>query len=118
MSRVQQERASQLLLEELKAIIEQDLQDPDLASVEVRAVKLAKDRRNVTVYVSHRDEAVPPERVLRALNRAKAYCRRQLAACQVLRRIPDCAFAYSRGEHAAARVHALLDSLPRDAHGS
>lgn len=114
---IQQERVSQLLLEELKAIIEQDLQDPVLASVQVWKVKVGADRRNAKIFVYHRDPAYSRGQVLKALDRAKNYCRQQLTYRNVVGRVPDCHFAYNDAERAAAQVQALLDSLERESDG-
>ncbi len=108
---IQQERVSRLLLEELKAIIEQDLQDPVLDSVQIWKVKVSADRRDAKILVYHRDPTYSRSQVLRALKRAKNYCRQQLTYRNVLGRVPDCHFAYSDAERSAVQVQELLDSL-------
>lgn len=118
MSSIRQERVSQLLLEELKAIVEQDLQDPVLDSVHVWKVRVGPDRRDAKVFVYHEDAAYTRGQVLKALNRAKNYCRQQLAFRNVMQRVPDCHFAYSDSERSAAKIHDLLDSLKIDSNGS
>ena len=117
MASIQQERMSQLLLEEIKAIIEQDLQDPVLDSVQVWKVKVGADRRNAKIFVYHQDPAYSRGQVLQALNRAKNYCRHQLTYRNVIGRVPDCHFTYSDAERAAAQVQDLLDSLELEPDG-
>ncbi len=118
MGSIQQERVSQLLLEEIKAIVEQDLQDPVLDSVQVWKVTVGAERRNAKIFVYHHDQSVSRGQVLKALNRAKNYCRQQLAHRNVLRRVPDCHFAYSDAERSAARVQNVLDLLELEGDGT
>lgn len=118
MASIRQGRISQLLLEELKSIIEQDLQDPVLDSVQVWKVKVGADRRDAKVFVYHEDPAYTRGQILKALNRAKNYCRQQLAFRNVMQRVPDCHFAYSDSERSAQQVRELLDSLELESNGS
>ncbi len=114
MSSMQQQRVSELVRQEMVILIEQDLQDPVLDTVKVAEVLVSRDRRSVRVHVTHDDAAVTPEEVLRALQRAQGYCRRELAARHILRVVPECHFVYSDAEKTASRVHAILDSLDLD----
>lgn len=118
MSNIYQARVAHLLREELAILIEQDLQDPALDTVQVRGIQVTRDRKHARVYVSHDDADVDRTAVLQALHRALGYCRRELAARNVLRKVPELQFVYSDAEKAAARVHALLDALELDAHDS
>lgn len=114
MASIQQERVSQLLLEELKAIIEQDLQDPTLETVKVWKVKVGAERRNAKIYVYHEDVQFGRGQVLKALNRASSYCRRQLTERNILQRVPFFHFTYSDAERSAEQVRDLIDSLNLD----
>ncbi len=114
MNSMHQARISELVRQEMVILIEHDLQDPALDTVKVDTVLVSRDRRSVRIHVTHDDAAVTPEEVLRALQRAQGYCRRELAARHILRVIPECHFVYSDDEKTASRVHAILDSLRLD----
>ncbi len=115
---VHQKRVSQLLLEEMRAIIEQDLQNPVLDSVQVWRVKVSADRRNAKIFVYHQNSAYSRGQILKALNSAKNYCKQQLISRNVIGRVPDCHFAYSDAERSAAQVYELLDSLELESDGA
>lgn len=112
------ERVAELIRQEMTGLVEQELQDPALASVRVQEIWMSRDLKVAHIKVTHDDAAVEVDEVLRALKRARSYCRRELAARNLLRAVPHLNFIYNDTEREAARVHALLDELDLNAHGA
>jgi ribosome-binding factor A len=87
------ERLQTSLLEELGAIVRDDVSDPDLEGVELKAVVLSPDSRNAKVHFM-----VPRGRsrsaVERAFIRATGFLRGRLVDGIELKRAPDLKFVF------------------------
>jgi ribosome-binding factor A len=92
------ERLQELLLEELRSLLRDDVSDPSLADVWVNAVVLSVDYRHARVHftvtgVRTDDTAARVERQ-RAFERATPLLRAQLAVAIDLKRVPDLRFVF------------------------
>jgi ribosome-binding factor A len=86
-------RVQSLILEELRALLRDDVSDPDLADVRIVAVVLSVDYRNARVHVVLTSQGgVTPPSPLRALARAAPYLRARLAEAIEMKRVPDLRF--------------------------
>lgn len=87
------ERLQGLVLEELRALLRDDVSDPALAGVRVVAVVLSPDYRNARVHFTARGEA-PSDgaRAERGLLRATPFLRARLTDAIDLKRVPELRF--------------------------
>jgi ribosome-binding factor A len=111
MPTIRQQRVSELLFEELSIMIGNELTDPRLILVQVTSVVVSKDLRNVKVYISHDNDEVTKEQVLKGLRHATPFLRRQIAARTTLRAVPELLFYYDDTPEKAARVESLLRQI-------
>src|ERR1700679_793888 len=85
-------RLQGLILEELRALLRDDVSDPLLAAVRVAAVVLSVDYRHARVHfatvVSDDQESPALARLERALGRATPFLRARLADAIDMKRIP------------------------------
>jgi ribosome-binding factor A len=88
-------RVQRLVLEELQALLRDDISDPDLAEVKVAAVVLSVDYRHARVHfvLSARAHA-DPRLAQRALERATPFFRARLAEAIEMKRVPDLRFVF------------------------
>ena len=94
-------RVQSLVLEELRALLRDDVSDPDLIEVRVVAVALSVDYRHTKVhFVLSGASAVDPRRSQRALERAKPFLRARLAEAIEMKRVPDLRFVFDGVESA------------------
>lgn len=114
MTNIRQERVARLLFEELSIIISSELNDPRLSLVSVTDVVISRDLRNAKVYVSHDDEEVGKNEVLRGLQRAVPYMRGEVASRCGLRMVPELLFHYDETPERAVRVDALLAQIAEE----
>jgi ribosome-binding factor A len=88
-------RVQSLLLEELRALLRDDVTDPALANVRVAAVVLSVDYRHAKVHfvleAGAESERRPAER---ALERATAFLRARIAEAIDMKRVPDLRFVF------------------------
>lgn len=86
-------RIEQAVLEELDTILRDDVSDPELEGVRIRAVVLSPDYRNARIhYLAPRGR--PRSAVDRAFERATPFLRGRLAEAIELKRTPDLRFVY------------------------
>jgi ribosome-binding factor A len=91
-------RLQGVILEELRAVLRDDVSDPALVDVRLTAVVLSIDYRNARVHftLSATEGAIRGERARaeRALVRATPFLRSRLAEAVDLKRIPDLRFVF------------------------
>lgn len=97
----------------LAAIVQRaEFRDPDLAgrAITVTEVRVSPDLRNATVFVLPLDGEADP--VVRALGRASAFLRGQLARAVRLKYMPALHFVHDESFDEAQRIEALMHSPP------
>ena len=91
------ERVQNLIFEELRALMRDDVSDPFLSGVRIVAVLLSADYRHARVHfvlsVGGEQRALV-DRVLRSLERATSFLRVRLADAIELKRVPDLRFVF------------------------
>lgn len=107
---IRQERAAELLYQELSILIGNELDDPALELLAVTNVVVSRDLRVAKVYI-HQDSDFQRSVVLAKLKRAAPFLRRQLAQSLTFRAVPELLFYYDDTPDQAARVDELLQSI-------
>jgi len=102
-------RVAEQLHEVLSILLEFEVSDPRIAGVTVVGVDVDRELMYATVYVNAYDEE--PAEVLRALDHAAPYLRRQVAQQVQLQHAPELRFRWDDTLERAHRIDALLDSL-------
>lgn len=110
---IRQERAAELLYQELSILIGAELDDPVLELLQVTNVVVSRDLRVAKVYI-HQDSDIQRSVVLARLKKAAPFLRRQLAQSVTFRAIPELLFYYDDTPDQAARVDALLQSIAEE----
>lgn len=88
-------RVQSLVLEELVALLRDDVSDPSLADVRVVAVALSVDYRHAKVhFVLSATPLADPRLAQRALERATPFLRARLAEAVEMKRVPDLKFVF------------------------
>jgi ribosome-binding factor A len=88
-------RVEGLVLEELEALLRDDISDRDLADVRIVAVVLSVDYRQARVhFVLSATPPADPRLAQRALERATPFLRARLAEAVEMKRVPDLRFVF------------------------
>lgn len=87
------QRVEVSVLEELRAILRDDVSDPELERVRITAVTLSPDYRNARVHFVV-PKGRPRAAVERAFERASAFMRGRLVEAIELKRTPDLRFVF------------------------
>lgn len=111
MTTIRQGRVAELLYEELSIMVSNELDDPKLSMVVVTHVEVSRDLRSARISVHHQQDEVSRQEVLKRLQHAIPYLRRQLAERCTLRVVPELSFHYDDLPLKAARVDELLKKI-------
>jgi ribosome-binding factor A len=91
-------RLQGLIFEELRSLLRDDVSDPALVGVRIRAVVLSVDYRHARVHFTIRTPSGPiteeRTRIERALTRATPLLRARLADSLDIKRVPDLRFIF------------------------
>ena len=116
---LRQERVGDLVRRQLAEILRRDMQDPRVELASVSSVRMSGDlsRAHVAISVLGADEG--RREAIEALERAKGFLRRRLAAeANNLKIIPDLTFELDRGAEHSQHISDLLERLHDDSSGS
>lgn len=101
-------RISEAVREELSELVGFEMSDPRLLAVNVTDVQVSPDLRHAQVKVAVSGGEPEQRQALAALDHARHYLRRQLAARMNLRRSPELHFTADLWAEADSRVEILL----------
>lgn len=117
---IRQERAAELLYQELLILIGNELDDPLLELLTVTHVVVSRDLRVAKVYVHQDNSAAIDEMqqstILARLKRATPFLRHKIAQRVKLRSVPEILFYYDETPAQAARVDELLQRIAEERH--
>ena len=115
---IRQERAAELLYQELLILIGNELDDPLLELLTVTHVVVSRDLRVAKVYVHQDNSATIDEMqqstILARLKRATPFLRHKIAQRVKLRAVPEILFYYDETPAQAARVDELLQRIAEE----
>jgi ribosome-binding factor A len=95
-------------------MVSNELDDPKLSMVVVTSVEISRDLRSARISVHHQQDEVSRQEVLKRLQHAIPYLRRQLAERCTLRVVPELSFHYDDLPLKAARVDELLQKIAHE----
>ena len=105
------ESIGKLIQENLSEIIRLRIRDPHLGYVTVTGVRVSKDLKVATVFVSVMGASSEQQETLDALKRATSFLRRELSARIRLRHTPEITFSYDDTMERGARIDRILEDL-------
>lgn len=110
-------RISDRIHQELSLVFQREVADPRLAMVTVTAVEVDRELAFATIYVTALGTQDRKKEVLSALESARGYLRRELAARVRLRSFPQLRFQWDLSYERGTRIDELLDMLNSDRTG-
>lgn len=110
-------RIGDRIQQELSLVLQRKVADTRLAMVTVTAVDVDRELAYATIYITALGEEDRMNEVLRALEGARGYLRRELAARVRLRSFPQLRFRWDFSQERGARIDELLDMLKSERAG-
>ncbi|HEY8476009.1 MAG TPA: 30S ribosome-binding factor RbfA [Chloroflexota bacterium] len=109
------QRLNDLIREELADLLRKETEDPLLQRlISITSVETSPDLRSARVFVSIYAEPEEMEQILRRLQRAATFFRRELAARLNLRHTPELQFRLDRSIARGQRVLTLLREIEHE----
>jgi ribosome-binding factor A len=120
MDEIRINRVRSMIKDELSVIVNRELKDPRIPFVTVTDVKMTRDAKQATVFISilnlNQTHAEPElmESCLEALTHAKGYLKKHLSAVLQMRHTPELLFREDKGLENTLRVNEILKQLTKD----
>ncbi|MCA9927807.1 MAG: 30S ribosome-binding factor RbfA [Anaerolineales bacterium] len=111
MSKIRQQRTADQIMRELSDLVRRNLSDPRLQGITITEVTIDRELEHADIYVHALGDDSRQKEVLRALNHAMGFLRRELAGRIRIKTIPQLHFHWDPTLARAEQVNAILDSL-------
>jgi ribosome-binding factor A len=105
------ERVGEQIRAELAEILAREVKDPGIGFITITYVKVSADLQVARAYYTTLGDAQARKNTAQALERAKPFLRRQIAARVRLRRAPELAFQYDESIGRQERIETLLEEI-------
>lgn len=112
-----QDRVADVIRQQISQILLRDIQDPRIRLASVTTVAMSPDLRHARIGISILGNESERRDATRALQRARGFLRKRLAAdLKSLRVIPELSFELDRGAEHSQHISDLLEHI--DDHGA
>jgi len=109
------EQVNKLIRRELSELIQRQLKDPRLNTfVTVTEVATSTDLRHAKVFVSHLGSEAEKQAILKVLESASGFLRKELAHHLKLRRTPELSFCWDDSIEQGDHILNLIDQVTKD----
>lgn len=107
------ERIASQIEKEIGYILMMEVRDKDLKFVSVTGVKLASDLSYAKVYVTALDEE-KKNSIMKSLNDAKGFIRRELTERVDIRHIPELEFIYDESIAYGKKIENIISNIHKE----
>jgi ribosome-binding factor A len=109
------EQVNKLIRRELSELLQRQLKDPRLNTfVAVTEVATSTDLRHAKVFVSHLGSDEEKQAILKVLESAAGFLRKELAHNLKLRRTPELTFCWDNSIEQGDHILQLIDQVTKD----
>jgi ribosome-binding factor A len=109
------EQVNKLIRRELSELLQRQVKDPRLNTfVAVTEVSTSTDLRHAKVFVSHLGSEAEKQAILRVLESASGFLRKELAQHLKLRRTPELSFCWDDSIEQGDHILQLIDQVTKD----
>lgn len=107
------DRVKELMLEEISAIIRNEVKDPRIGFVTITSVELAGNLRHAKVFVSPMGTEEQKKNTFKGICSATAFIRKQLGRKIRLKFLPEIAFKWDHSHEESDKVNQILHDLEK-----
>jgi ribosome-binding factor A len=110
-SKIRQQRTAEQIRVILSELVLREIRDPRIRDITITEVRIDRELLYADIYVNALGDESRKHEVLSALDGAKGYLRRELAARLDMRMVPNLHFHWDPTLEHAEHISQLLDSL-------
>lgn len=111
MSKIRQQRTADNIQQLLSEMVRRDLSDPRLRDITITQVTIDRELEHSDIYVNALGDESRQEEVMKALEKASGYIKRELSRQLSGRTTPQLHFHWDPSLANAEEVRSILDSL-------
>lgn len=111
MSKIRQQRTAEQIHYIFTEILRREISDPRLLGITITEVSIDRELEHADIYVNALGEETRQDDVLKALEGAKGYLRRELSRRMRVRKVPQIHFHWDPRLAYAQEVDEILNSL-------
>ena len=112
MARIRIQRLESELFKLISNVLTFKVRDKDLQMVNLSAVKLSNDFSYAKVFFSSLDKNIP--KVMAALERSKGFIKREIAAANFMRIVPELIFEFDELEEKARKMDEIFQKIHQE----
>jgi len=112
---IKQERAAELIKEEISRILRERVSDPRIGFISVTGVDISPDLKSAKIFVSVLGSKVEKDKTFEGLKSATPFIRGQLGHALEMRFVPELEFVHDKSIERGSRVLAIMSKLEREA---
>ncbi len=105
------DRVRELMLEEISAIIRDEVKDPGVGFVTVTAVEVTGNLRHANVFISPMGTDKEMASTFNAIDRAASFIRNQLGKRIRMKYLPELSIKWDRSPEEVDKINRILHSL-------
>jgi len=113
-NQVRQRRVGDRIRAEISDLISKEMSDPRVKLVTVTNVLIDRELEHANVWVCRADGDSAEAEVLKALNGARGFLRKEVSTRVQLRRAPDLIFHWDHAPDHAEKMAHILDELKKE----
>lgn len=111
MSKIRQQRVAEQIQVALSVLLRRSLSDPRLQDLTITQVQIDRELQYADIYVNALGDESRKHEVMKALQKARGFLRRELSSHIRLRSMPQLHFHWDPTLAHAEQVHQILDTL-------
>ena len=107
------ERLGSSFVEEISNIIKEEIKDPDIKFVTITSCNISSDLSYAKVYFTCLDDS-KREVILKDLNKASGFIRKELCNRIEIRKMPEITFVYDNSIEYGHKIEKILEEIKKD----
>jgi len=107
------ERLGASFVEEISSIIQEEIKDPDIKFVTITSCSISSDLSYAKVYFTCLNDE-KRDVILKDLNRASGFIRKELCDRIEIRKMPEISFVYDESIEYGNKIEQILEEIKKD----
>jgi len=107
------ERLGASFVEEISCIIQEEIKDPDIKFVTITSCNISSDLSYAKVYFTCLNDE-KRDIILKDLNRASGFIRKELCDRIEIRKMPEISFVYDESIEYGNKIEQILEEIKKD----